>query len=63
MAGKIDAKDLTASQRKALGIKSEKAFAKETVRQRAITLLAGLTDLTQKERDRVLLQAGKLNQV
>ncbi len=65
MPGKINASDLTAEQRKSLGIRSPKThdFSKEEVRQRAISLLARIADLKQTERKRILSHALKINEV
>jgi hypothetical protein len=61
----INLDDLPADARKALGLQKSrsKTFTAEHERQRALEILARMTDLTQSERGRVLTRAQRINKV
>jgi hypothetical protein len=57
--------DLTADQRRELGLAKprESKFSAESMRSRALRVLAAIADLSRGERDRVLKHALKVNRV
>ena len=61
----INLDDIPPDARKALGLQKQrsKTFTAENERQRALEILAKLTDLTQRERGRVLTRAQAINKV
>lgn len=65
MPAQINAKDLTPEQRRELGIriKTIRSVKKETIRKRAIAMLATISDLSQADRNRVLKHASLINKV
>lgn len=65
MAASIHVDELTADQRKQLGVQAPRQtdFSKDEVRSWALKVLASMASLSRAERDRVLKHALKVNAV
>jgi hypothetical protein len=65
MTASINFEDLTAEQRKKLGVPTQRQskFSQEEVRSWSLKILAAMASLSRAERDRVLRHAMKVNKL